>query len=63
MPPKLKSAALPPKKSPQKEPKVEKITSSISKKLKITKPPFKPYSMMTLDGYMAKPYTQKNVDF
>jgi hypothetical protein len=57
MPPKLTPAALPPKNALKKEPRVEKITSSISKKLKITTPPFKPYSMMTLDGYMVKPYT------
>ncbi len=31
--------------------------------LKITTPPFKPYSMKTLDGYMVKPYTQKFVDY
>jgi hypothetical protein len=46
-------------KGPQKEPRVEKITSSISEKLKITTPPFKPSSLMTLDRYMVKPFTQK----
>ena len=62
MPPKLKpSAAVPApnKKSPRKEPRVENITAAVSKKLKITP---KPYSMVTLDGYMVKPYCQKITD-
>jgi hypothetical protein len=63
MPPKLKPASLSPTKATKKEPRVEKLTSAISKKLKITTLPFKPYSMKTLDGYMVKPYTQKFVDY
>ena len=61
-PPKLKlSAAVPApnKKSPRKEPGVENITAAVSKKLKIAS---KPYSMVTLDGYMVKPYCQKFTD-
>jgi hypothetical protein len=42
---------------------VEKLTSAIDKMLKITTPPFKPYSMKMLDGYMVKPYTQKFIDY
>jgi hypothetical protein len=63
MPPKLKQASMSPTKATKKEPRVEKLTSAISKTLKITTPPFKPYSMKTLDGYMVKPYTQKFVDY
>ena len=62
MPPKLKpSAAVPApnKKSPRKEPGVENITAAVSKKLKIAP---KPYSMVTLDGYMVKLYCQKFTD-
>ena len=62
MPPKLKlSAAVPApnKKSPRKEPGAENITAAVSKKLKIAP---KPYSMVTLDGYMVKPYCQKFTD-
>jgi hypothetical protein len=60
MPPKLKPVALQsPKKAKSKEPQVEKLTSAVSKKLNITAspPPVKPYSMMTLDGYIVKPYS------
>jgi hypothetical protein len=63
MPPKLKPASMSPTKATKKEPGVEKLTSAVSKKLKITTPPFKPYSMNDLDGYMVKPYTQKFVDY
>ena len=60
MPLKLKPAASPPRKAPQKEPKgVEKLTNSVSKKLKITTLPFKPYSMVTLDGYNGKALLSK----
>ena len=62
MPPKLKlSAAVPApnKKSPRKEPGVKNITAAVSKKLKIAP---KPYSTVTLDGYMVKPYCQKFTD-
>jgi hypothetical protein len=62
MPLKLKQASMSPTKATNKEPGVEKLTSAIAKMLKITTPPFKPYSMKTLDGYMVKPYTQKFVD-
>jgi hypothetical protein len=61
MPPKFKlSAAVPApnKKSPRKEPGVENITAAVSKKLIASKP----YSMVTLDGYMVKPYCQKFTD-
>ncbi len=64
MPPKLKlAAATPPKKIIKKEPGVEKVTTIISKKLKISTPAFKPFSMKMLDGYMAKPYCQKYTNF
>ena len=66
MPPKLKQVALQsPKKAKRKEPQVEKLTSAVSKKLNITTPtpPVKPYSMMTLEGYMVKPYTHRFVDY
>jgi hypothetical protein len=66
MPPKLKPVALQsPKKAKSKEPQVEKLTSAVSKKLNITAspPPVKPYSMMTLDGYIVKPYTHRFVDY
>jgi hypothetical protein len=63
MAPKLKQASMLPTKATKKEPGVEKLTSAISKMLKITTPPFKPYFMKTLDGYMVKPYTQKFVDY
>jgi hypothetical protein len=53
MPPKLKQASMLPTKATKKESGVEKLTSAISKTLKITTPPFKPYSMKTLDGYMV----------
>jgi hypothetical protein len=61
MPPKLKPATLPPKKATKKESGVEKLTSSVSRKLNINVPLFKPYSMKTLDGYMTKPYTKKSL--
>ncbi len=63
MPPKLKQASMSPTKATKKEPGVKKLTSAIAKMLKITTPPFKPYSMKTLDGYMVKPYTQKFIDY
>jgi hypothetical protein len=63
MPPKLKQASTLPTKATKKEPGVEKLTIAITKTLKITIPPFKPYSVKTLDGYMVKPYTQKFVDY
>ncbi len=63
MPPKLKSAAaLPPKqKSPQKEPGVENLTTTLSKsKLKVATPlPAKKFSLKTDDAYMVKVYRQK----
>jgi hypothetical protein len=49
MPPKFKQASMLPTKATKKEPGVEKLTSTIAKMLKITTPPFKPYSMKTLD--------------
>ncbi len=64
MPPKLKPAPQPPKKGKNKKSQVEKLTSTVSKKLNITTPPpAKPYSMTTLDGYIVKPYTHRFVDF
>ncbi len=63
MPPKLKQASMLATKATKKEPGVEKLTRAIAKMLKTTTPPFKPYSMKTLDGYMVKPYTQKFVDY
>ena len=68
MPLKFKPVALqPPKMGKRKEPQVEELTSAVSKKLNITTPPPPPpaktYSMMTLDGYIVKPYTQRFVDF
>ncbi len=60
MPLMLKPAASPPRQAPRKEPKgVEKLTNSVSKKLKITTLPFKPYSMVTLDGYNGKALLSK----
>jgi hypothetical protein len=54
--PKLKpAAATPPKMTVKKEPGVEKLAPIFSKKLKISTPAFKPFSMKTLDGYEAKP--------
>ncbi len=47
----------------QKEPGVEKLATFVSKKLKISTPAFKPFSMKMLDGYMIKPYCQKYTDF
>jgi hypothetical protein len=41
---------------------MEKLTSS-TKKLNITKPSLKSFSMVTLDGYMVKKYCQKFADF
>jgi hypothetical protein len=58
--PKLKlAAATPPKMTVKKEPGVEKLATFVSKKLKISTPAFKPFSMKMLDGYMVKPYCQK----
>ena len=62
--PKLKpAAAMPPKMTVKKDPGVEKLATVISKKLKISTLAFEPFSMKTLDGYMAKPYCQKCTDF
>jgi hypothetical protein len=60
MPPKLKQVAvMPSKKVVKKELEVEKLATTISKKLKICKL----FSMKMLDGYMVKPYCQKYTDF
>ncbi len=62
--PKLKlAAATPPKMTIKKVPVVEKLATFVSKKLKISTPVFKPFSMKMLDGYMVKPYCQKYTDF
>ncbi len=62
--PKLKPAATtPPKMTVKKEPGVEKLATFVSKKLKISTPAFKPFSIKTLDGFMVKPYCQKYTDF
>jgi hypothetical protein len=64
MPPKLKpAAAMSPKKTAKKEPRVEKLATIVSKKLKISTPAFKPFSMNTLDEYRVKPYYQKYTNF
>jgi hypothetical protein len=42
---------------------VEKLTTTISKKLKISTQACKLFLMKTLDGYMVKPYCQKYTDF
>jgi hypothetical protein len=64
MPPKLKQAAVtPPKKTGKKELGVEKLATTVSKKLKISTPACKLFSMKMLDGYMVKPYCQKYTDF
>ena len=67
MPPKLKEKT--PKKGNSNSPKkekhpagVEKLASS-TKKLNITEPSLKSFSMVTLDGYMVKKYCQKFADF
>ncbi len=63
-PPKLKQVAVtPPKKTVKKELGVEKLTTAISKTLKISTPVCKPFLMKTLDGYMVKPYCQKYTNF
>jgi hypothetical protein len=62
--PKLKpAAAMPPKMTVKKVPGVEKLATFVSKKLKISTPAFKPFSMKMLDGSMVKPYCQKITDF
>jgi hypothetical protein len=62
--PKLKpTAATPPKMTIKKVPGVVKLASFVSKKLKISTPAFKLFSMKTLDGYMVKPYCQKYTYF
>ncbi len=62
--PKLKpAAATPPKMTVKKEPGVEKLATFVSKKLKISIPAFKPFSMKMLDGCMEKPYCQKYTNF
>jgi hypothetical protein len=54
MPPKLKQAAvMPSKKTVKKELGVEKLTTTVSKKLKISTPACKLFLMKTLDGYMV----------
>ncbi len=65
MPPKLKlAAATPPKKNPaKKEPRVKSITSALSENLRVAAPAFKYYSMVTLDGYMVKPYCKNSTDY
>ncbi len=64
MPPKLKQVAVTPsKKTVKKELGVEKLATTISKKLKISTPACKLFSMKTLDGYMVKPYCQKYTNF
>ncbi len=64
MPPKLKQAAvMPSKKTVKKELRVEKLATTVSKKLKISTPACKLFSMKMLDGYMVKPYCQKYTDF
>jgi hypothetical protein len=64
MTPKLKQAAVtPPKKTVKKELGVEKLATTVSKKLKISTLACKPFLMNTLDGYMVKPYCQKYTDF
>jgi hypothetical protein len=67
MPLKLKEKT--PKKGNSNSPKkekhpagVEKLASS-TKKLNITEPSLKSFSMATLDGYMVKKYCQKFADF
>ena len=42
---------------------MEKLTTTISKKLKISTAACKLFSMKMLDGYMVKPYFQKYTDF
>ncbi len=42
---------------------MEKLATTVSKKLKISTPACKLFSMKTLDGYMVKPYCQKYTDF
>jgi hypothetical protein len=64
MPPKLKWVAVkPPKKTIKKELRVEKLTTTVSKKLKISTPACKHFLMKILDGYMVKPYCQKYTNF
>jgi hypothetical protein len=64
MPPKLKQVAVTPsKKTVKKELGVDKLTTTVSKKLKISTSACKLFSMKTLDGYMVKPYCQKYTDF
>ncbi len=64
MPPKLKQAAVTPsKKTVKKELGVEKLTTTVFKKLKISTPACKLFSMKTLDGYMVKPYCQRYTNF
>ncbi len=57
------AAAMPPKMTVKKEPRVEKLATFVSKKLKISTPAFKPFSMKMLDGYIIKPYCQKYTNF
>jgi hypothetical protein len=54
---------MPPKNIFKKEPRVEKLATVVSKKLKISTPAFKPFLMKTLDGYMVKSYCQKYTNF
>ncbi len=64
MPPKLKQAAVTPsKKTVKKELGVEKLATTVSKKLKISTPVCKLFSMKMLDGYKVKPYCQKYTGF
>ncbi len=62
--PKLKpAAATPPKMTVKKVPGVEKLATFVSKKLKISTPAFKPFSMKMLDECMVKPYCLKYTNF
>jgi hypothetical protein len=64
MPPKLNQTAVTPsKKTVKKELGVEKLVTTISKKLKISTPACKLVSMKTLDAYMVKPYCQRYTNF
>ncbi len=61
--PKLKpAAATPPKMTVKKEPRVEKLATVVSKKLKISTPAFKPFLMKMLDRYgMVHAWVGQNI--
>ncbi len=64
MPPKLKQAAVTPSKNTvKKKLGVEKLATTVSKKLKISTLACKLFSMKMLDGYMVKQYCQKYTNF